>query len=303
MLRDIESDDLKFWRGDHIVSRRNFKKPHRGNFAILADAGGNGGIRWTPLVEIKHGRGFFMLSQLTLSSKFGTEPAAHILLRNLLDYAASYQPDSPRRVALVASQDAELKRYLASLRVSFNDLTKTFPDVDLSAYGTLIFGRNESGLSHTAKINDFARSGGSVLIRCPGAEDAERLKSLVPNLVAISPCKSSGSLVKLGGGFPLSGLTNSDLFWYADDCWYGDWEGRGTGKIDDPATTVFRLEPGPATALAQPATLVKMPVGKGWIILDAIRWDEAHSRLANKRSRIATTILSNLGIRFEETDK
>ncbi len=303
MLRGIEPDDLKFWRGDHVVSRRNFRKPHRGSFVIIADAGGNGGIRWTPLVEIKHGRGFFMLSQLALSSKLATEPAAQILLRNLFDYAASYRPASPRKVALVASQDAVLRGYLSSLGVPFNDLSETFPDVDLSPYGVLIFGRNEPGLSHAAKINEFARSGGNVLIHCPDAEDAQRLKALVPNLVAIASCNSSGSLVKLGDDFPLSGLTNSDFFWYADDCWYADWEGRGTGKIDDPATTVFRLNSGPATTLVRPAALVKMPVGKGWIILDAVRWDEAHRRLADKRSRIVTTILSNLGVRFDQTDR
>lgn len=84
LLESLEENDLRFWRRDHRVSHTNFVKPSKGAFRVIVEAGGAGGLQYAPLLELPLGKGYYLLSQMDLVPKFAQEPAAALILRNLL---------------------------------------------------------------------------------------------------------------------------------------------------------------------------------------------------------------------------
>lgn len=300
LLANVRNDDVKFWRGDHLVSRADFLKPTTGAFGILVEAGGLGGLRWSPLVEIPHGEGFYIVSQLLLTAKLQDEPVARQLLQNLFDYAASYHPAPPAKTAVVASQDAALKESLAAIGVVCDDLSDGFNAAELSQYGLLIVGRDDPALGNADKLKAFVAAGGKVMIHCPTAEAEASLKALVPGVKAVKRCRPKGKLLKRRDDGLMEGLSNSDLFWYRQDCWYRNWEGRGTGLIQNPANWQIELEKGAGVVFTRPAAVVSVPHGEGVFVINTIRWDDADDAVAEKASRIASTLLFNLGAPFEQ---
>ncbi|MCX7598453.1 MAG: hypothetical protein N2512_06240, partial [Armatimonadetes bacterium] len=129
VLAGLRAEDLRFWQPDHIVARKTLIKPMRGNFVPVIDAGGIrsaiddiNGLNWAPLLEMPYGRGRYMLSQLVLAERAGVEPAADILLRNLLNYAAEAPPPVRRRVGLLADPDSKLKTALDGMGLVYESL-------------------------------------------------------------------------------------------------------------------------------------------------------------------------------------
>ncbi len=296
ILKGIEDEDLKFWRGDHMVSRRNFVKPAAGAYRILVEAGGLGGLRWAPLVEVPHGRGTCVLSQLVLTEKLASEPVAVRLLQNVMDYAASYRPAPARRIALVASADPELGEFLARIGVRSDDLSHADQGADLSGYGLLIIGRDDSMLGQAARLQQFAGAGGKVLIHCPTAESQEALKALIPAVRAVKACRPRGRLVKRRDDGLMEGLSNSDFFWYREDCWWRGWEGgsTGSGLIQSPAAWQVLLEKDAGVIFTRPPAVVSVPCGAGEFVINTIRWDDADPAVADKATRIASTLVCSM---------
>ena len=75
------------------VTRLNLIKPTEGNFRPVL-AYGNAttpSADRTPLVEVFHGRGGYVVSQMLLVEKFDSEPVASRLLANILNYARRRQ--------------------------------------------------------------------------------------------------------------------------------------------------------------------------------------------------------------------
>ena len=82
VLKGISADMLRYWRGDHIVSTGDFLKAPLAGWHPIIDAGGSGGLRWAPLVEMSLGQGTILLCQMHLTEKLHTEPTATMLLKN-----------------------------------------------------------------------------------------------------------------------------------------------------------------------------------------------------------------------------
>ncbi|MDP8248103.1 MAG: glycoside hydrolase family 2 TIM barrel-domain containing protein [Candidatus Tritonobacter lacicola] len=85
-FKGLKDKDLRFWRNDYYVSKLDYLKPDEGEFDVLAECGGRAGLEWTPLLEKKVGKGTALFCQLNLFRKAYCEPAANVLLRNLLFY-------------------------------------------------------------------------------------------------------------------------------------------------------------------------------------------------------------------------
>ena len=291
----LEEDDLRFWRGDHLVSRAEFVKPSKGAFRILADSGGLGGLRWAPVVEVPCGKGFVVLSQLLLTEKLATEPTARLVLQNLLNYAARYAPAPPVRVGVAASQDGKLKAALAGIGLRCDDLPTDLASADLTPYGLLILGRDDPALAQGERLRQFVAAGGKLLVHCPTGSSEASLRELVPGLKSLKRCRPKGKLVKTTDGGLMEGLSNSDFYWYREDCRYLDWEGHGSGLIQNPAGWQAALAPGPGTVFTKPAAVVSIPYGAGAFVVNTIPWDDVEAELRDKAFRIGSTLLLNLG--------
>lgn len=117
LLEGLSDPDLKYWRGDHLVTRKEYAKPVRGSFRCLLDSGTLKGLDCTPLIEIYQGKGSYVLSQLRLVGKWRTEPIAAGILKRLVSRSVVMPAPSVPELGLMASRDSRLPNLLAKLRV------------------------------------------------------------------------------------------------------------------------------------------------------------------------------------------
>jgi hypothetical protein len=294
---DPDGRDLCWWRGDHLVARGLFRKPQTGGFRILAEAGGRGGLLWTPLMELPDGRGWWVLSQYLLDEKLETEPMARQLVRNVLSYAAACRAPAEVRVAAVVSP--AFAGYLDGLGLTADDLDGGVTPEQLGGHDLVIADGASLTAGSAASLRAFAERGGTVWLHCAEPANEEAVRALVPAFTRFGPAEAKGRATKRVRGGLASGLSNSDLFWYREDCWFEDWEGRGTGLIDEPCQTQLVLDKG-ATVYTRPGALAEVMVGRGRVVLDSLRLAEAAPAVADKARRIGSVLLTNLGVALGE---
>ena len=84
------------------------EKPSAGDFLPLLDGGF--GLQYSPLLEYREGSGMVLFCQLDVTGRTESDPAATRLVRNLLDYVASWKPASQGQLLYVG--DPAGKRHL-----------------------------------------------------------------------------------------------------------------------------------------------------------------------------------------------
>lgn len=288
---DDAERDLCWWRGDHVVARSLLRKPVSGNFRILAEAGGRGGLCWSPLLEMPAGKGSWIFCQYLIDEKAGDEPACRRLFANLLGYAA--EPACNQRAASLIG--AEYAAYLASLGLRADMLPPTGPLPDLGGYGVVIA---EAGIlqpEHIPALQDFVAKGGTLWLHTSNATKEELLRTLVPGFTGFAVMSRHGRVTMASRTGPTAGISNADLFWYQEDCWYGDWEGRGSNLVDDPCSIRWNFQ-GSVQAYTRPLAFGETALGKGRIVFDSLRLVEAVPTVAEKARRIGSLLLTNLGV-------
>ena len=103
VFRDLGKEDLIDWAGEHPVYKHVYEKPTQGGRS-LAEAGP--GLNYSPLIEMPAGQGVIILCQMRVGAKLGKDPAAGILLRNLMERYAGYRPSAG--IAAVYAPDNRL---------------------------------------------------------------------------------------------------------------------------------------------------------------------------------------------------
>ena len=129
--------------------------------------------KWgTSLIEGIHGKGRYLLCQTNLTTRYGSDPEATILMHNLLGYALSPPPVARVKAATVGDIGGLLGGFTAgNLARGFAaaDITGKLSQTDLSQYAVLILGRETLGpdsevSTGASKILDFAAAGGTVFV-------------------------------------------------------------------------------------------------------------------------------------------
>ena len=105
LLQGVAPNDLRFWTGDHYVTRREIRRPARNGGRTLIVSGGERELDQGPLVEVRVGVGRALLCQALVGEKFATEPIARQVLRNCLAYLAA-KPSGVSRPVAVHGPDA-----------------------------------------------------------------------------------------------------------------------------------------------------------------------------------------------------
>lgn len=73
------------------------EKPACGDFLPIVDGGY--ALQYSPLLEYREGRGMVLFCQMDVTARSEDDPAAGILLRNVIRYAAAWKPSARRTVA------------------------------------------------------------------------------------------------------------------------------------------------------------------------------------------------------------
>ncbi|MCL1857114.1 MAG: hypothetical protein FWF84_05700, partial [Kiritimatiellaeota bacterium] len=107
MLKGFAESDFSLWGRDHYVARRCMDIPQEGNVVPLLLAGVDAkGLVSSPLMELRLGKGCFLLSMLEILPKLGEDPVPGRLLGAMAQYRAQWA----LRPAAIVADDATWQR-------------------------------------------------------------------------------------------------------------------------------------------------------------------------------------------------
>ncbi len=299
ILKDLQAEDLKFWRGDHVVSSKPLVKPDYGNLTILIESGTGQGLIVTPLCEVKKGKGTIVFCQMDVTQKCGKEPVAGILMHNILTYAAGYSKKALGQAGLMAKAGASPVSFLRDIHAEIKDLKGTLSKTALASYSCLIVdAADPANLTEIQKniepVKKYLTDGGRLLVhnlKPDGEGIIESLTGVKPEAEKIT---QNDCVWKITSHPLLAGISNFEL-WYGRHDWGCRAQGRKTIDIG------WRVPKNRGTNLFQPGGLVVIPCGKGQVIIDQILWEGSDGNALGKRRRYISTLLTNLGVNIEPT--
>ena len=161
----------RLWRAGNRgnVASVSIEKPARGDFMPILDGGFS--LQFSPLLQYREGKGLIIFCQLDVTGRTEKDPSAEVLVRNLINFARSWQP-APQRQLLYAGT-AEGKRHLELAGFS----PEPFASAKLDPGHILAVGpegEKEVAPAATA-IARFVQAGGRVLVAGLGTEAHEFL--------------------------------------------------------------------------------------------------------------------------------
>ena len=209
ILRGITADDLRWWRGDHLVSHHEPMRSGLAGVRPLVITGSVRGVANTPLVEIRQGNGVWLICQLQVVSKLETEPIARVLFERMLQYLADFRPviGSTLFLATPGVQDQ-----LARMGVDAQPLTDwgtlQFPRVQLVVLQT----DAATILKNSDKLREFMNAGGQVLWHRPDPKDFAQVRDAFKLPMTMQPYRGF-ALRAEGEGELFETLFREDLYW------------------------------------------------------------------------------------------
>jgi hypothetical protein len=284
----------------HIISERIYRRPARGNFMTLVEAGHGGGLQWTPLMEVYIGKGSILATQLPLTSRWTTEPMAVEMLVRMIAYLDMPVYRLPQAsLAIVGGASEAVKNRLAEIRTSLKDK----PDQGDVALLDMTIKRPE-GESSAAEYAQWVKDGGTLIVHRTKPQDASTLTTLVgkPVRITVEPYQSweDRQMLDQPDSPLLAGLNNVDFYWRShivseapDGC-----EQISNGV---PAKHRFGTEyvvyVDGARDLLFPGGLVEVQVGKGRVIIDQLNWEMSDTDIVGgSPQRVISMLLTNLGV-------
>ena len=157
------------WRcGNHgNVASVLIEKPARGDFLPLLDGGFS--LQYSPLLEYREGQGVVLFCQLDVTGRTESDPAAKMLVRNMLSYLSSWKP-VVRRTIVYAGEPAGL-RHLESAGFK----ASPFRGKELSPAQVLVAGPGAGKELASGKeaITHWLNAGGNLLVIGPRRRGCE----------------------------------------------------------------------------------------------------------------------------------
>ncbi len=292
VLRGLRDENLRDWLDDDLVFASAWAKPLHGNARAIIDAGDGTGLDLAPLVEARWGKGLVLFCQLAVAEKAAVEPAAALLLHNLLAYAATAMVDQ-RPVALVASARSPLRAFVRRVGAHVEDVDPATVRVFSRYRGAVVDGRERAKIPEALPL--YIYGGGVVLIHCGTPEASETLPDMWRDLATVRPASLARQQLEVHNRqrLSLAGWSDDDLLWpeagdpimkYSVDVPPGS-----VGLVREPKRA------GGANAEEPGWALVEMSVGKGRAVFDQVEWDSA-SPGNMKALRLGTEMLDSVGV-------
>lgn len=296
LLAGLDDAAFRCWGQDNLVVRDGtFPKPDTGNARALLENGARTGLNWTPLFELRMGKGAYLFCQLALAEN-PNEPTVRKLLQNLIHYAGNTKPlqktllvdghANPTTIAILKGLGVQCKQ--------LPDKTETaqIPS-DVVLY---IQGNTPLSPERVQRLRQYLEKGATLWIHNLAPQTIESYRPLLGDM-NVQPLPNEGSnvgfatvpkhqLIPLGQPALLSGIGQWELTWQIEKT-----------PIAEAVLTNVRV--GGGRVLTQPAALAEWSCGKGRLIVDQIAWDQLGNPDSDKARRILLSLLTNLGIAVE----
>jgi hypothetical protein len=178
-LAGLTEADLRFWAGDHYVSRREVRRPTCGGALPLLVSGGAQSLSQSALLDGVYGAGRVVFCQALVGTKLDTEPAARRLLQNLLDGLAPPRPSRRPTLLLAEGADADgFAKALQGTRVEATAVSGPLSAQALAGAGLLILhGGGPRLLAAGAGLAAHLAAGGTVYWHAPDADTFAALRA------------------------------------------------------------------------------------------------------------------------------
>lgn len=309
LLQGLSSWDLHFWAPDHVGAKGSYSRPDSGSFVTLIDGSGDhdrqdgNAMEWTQLLECYRGQGSCLLCQLPLAEKYDVEPVAREMLARVVSYAGAEAPfRTPTKTLKVVAGPgsvvaAKLRDWGVALQVVQPNAALDEASVMLVDAATLP-ANFEVPLAWKAAL----QAGATVHVHGGTPEQKHLLAVLAdkPVEMTVQPYAMwEGRGYRNGFTWLTPGMSHVDLYWKDHD----GWEGAGTQaeqpkyKIEDLCH--YSIKAAGAVEHVFPGALVEIPVGKGRLIVDEIRWETSHKKLDRVASRVVSALLAGLNVALE----
>jgi hypothetical protein len=313
VMKGLADEDLRWWADDHNVADGNWQKPSKGRWMPLADVGTGDGLTQTPLAEEYDGKGSYLLCQMLVVDKALVSPPAQRMLQNMLDYLAAPAPfRTAGQTAVVAGLQSPLWKALSDSRLELANLTGRVGDLSSGKFDVAIVDVATALDDNSATaLRTFAENGGKVLLhRAAPDKQAVLEKMLGIHLrffpVANEPQDIQDHLLRVGNTGLMSGISNHELWWLGpkhladvrqEGCWSSSYF---EGCPPDERIADYYCWPGDdagdkAVRLTRPGALIQVPAGKGYFVLNQLRFDQAIPEVQTLAERYRNLLLTNLG--------
>ena len=296
-IKGFEESELRLWHPDMLVSRRSFLKPLNQDCDVILDCGSGGGLKYSPLLRLYCGRGYYLFCQLPVVSAFAVEPIAPALLQTLLHSLNSPLKSPGQYVAIPADSTDQLGAALKNAGVPFSITSGTGVE-----HLVMLDGKKPLSTKDWDLVAGRAANGLDTMISGMTEANAAFLSQQMGFGIHLNPSEAPQMLRK--GLSPLSnGLSNGDLCWLPDGKFYETLARRTSAKVG--ITGLASMLDGELSAEIPgaespftPAGLVRVPFRKGHVILSAIRWNEYLSANPVKARTTITNLLRNAGCKI-----
>lgn len=300
-LRDM---DFAMWNPDHLIAKGLYRTPNRGNFLSLLecfnlDQQANN-MTWSPLWEMYLGKGSILVTQLPLTETLDTEPMAAEMLRRIMDYLGKDVYRHPQLGLAVCENvsDPVLAR-LKEIRAEIKVVTQP-----TAADPVTLLEMNRKDLdANTDSLRQYVQNGGTLILHRVRPEQQKWLADFTGRKVTVDvqPYRSWVDRLALEKYDGLAeGLSNIDFYWRPNigsesmESLYqvSGVTPEGKGQVE----YIVKVDGAPDYLF--PGGWVELPMGKGKLIIDQVKW-EVPEHLKNDYGspmRVVSMLLSNLGI-------
>ena len=179
------------------------EKPARGDFLPVLDGGFS--LQFSPLLEYREGKGMVLFCQADVTGRTETDPAADLLARNIVAYAAAWKP-APVRQALYVGDPAG-KNYLEKEGIHTGEYTGgKLPENQVLIVGP---GGGATLAANAAAVADALRANGRLLAIGLGQDEAN---SFLPFKVSMKKAEHIAAyFTPFNTGSPFAGVGPADI--------------------------------------------------------------------------------------------
>jgi glycosyl hydrolase family 2 len=171
VLRDLGKEDLIDWAGDFPTYKNVYEKPTEGARSLV-ECGPM--LPFSALIEMSAGEGAVVVCQLRVGAKLGVDPAADVLLRNLVECYAEYTP-SAAVAAVYAPADAMLADKITATGALNEKVASLADALDPAKFRVAVVHADAANLTELdrlkAKAHAFQDAGGWIML-CGVAPDS-----------------------------------------------------------------------------------------------------------------------------------
>ncbi len=255
---------------------------------------------WNQMLECYRGQGSYLLCQLPLVTKYDSEPMAREMLARVMTYEANEAAfRSPGKTMLLAGDaGGAVAGRLRDMGVKFQ-VAKGGEVLDAQSVVLADMATLPKDFAPPQAWKDALAQGATVVVHEATPSQKPLLESLAGRTVELTVepyAMWEGRGCRNGFTWLTAGLSHIDLYWK-------DYDGSegAVGQAEQPKLKIEDLcywsaKAQGAVEHVYPGALVEIPVGKGRLIVDQIRWETDAKKLDRLTVRVASALATNLGV-------